>query len=131
MPTSCGGGLSPSPNPPPQHGAIQYGIQPYQAWDVAQLGAPFPVDVLNRCTGPAADNLGESDAEFTTAFQLLTGDKSKVMGILPFGCRAFAVKPRENFSKTRLDARAWVGINLGRSALTPGAYEVYIPSLKK
>ena len=53
------------------------------------------LDVLNRCTGPAADNLGESgDAEFATAFQLLTGDKSKIMGILPFGCRAFAVKPK-------------------------------------
>eukprot|EP00966_Prymnesium_polylepis_P253695 5863630-Prymnesium_polylepis.1 len=68
------------------------------------------LDVLNRCTGPSADNIDDnSDAEFATAFQLLTGDKSKVMGILPFGCRAFAVKPRESFSKTRLEARAWVG----------------------
>ena len=71
------------------------------------------LDVLNRCTGPSADNIDDdAAAEFATSFQLLTGEKSKVMGILPFGCRAFAVKPRENFSKTRLDARAWVGINL-------------------
>eukprot|EP00966_Prymnesium_polylepis_P321414 7377738-Prymnesium_polylepis.1 len=53
------------------------------------------------------------------------------MSIMPFGCRAFAVKPRESFSKERLDARAWVGINLGRSARAPGAYEIYIPSMKR
>eukprot|EP00966_Prymnesium_polylepis_P116144 2684764-Prymnesium_polylepis.1 len=67
------------------------------------------LDVRNRCTGPAADNLGGSDSEFTTSYQLLTGEQPKVVGVLPFGCRAFAVNPRENFSKTRLEARAWVG----------------------
>eukprot|EP00966_Prymnesium_polylepis_P330696 7386315-Prymnesium_polylepis.1 len=36
------------------------------------------LDVLNRCTGPTADNIDDdSSAEFSTAFQLLTGDKSK------------------------------------------------------
>eukprot|EP00965_Chrysotila_dentata_P124798 4126168-Pleurochrysis_carterae.AAC.1 len=49
------------------------------------------------------------------------------MSIMPFGCRAFAVKPRPAYSKTRMEPRAWVGINLGRSASSPGAYHVWIP----
>ena len=49
------------------------------------------------------------------------------MNILPFGCRAFAVKPRSQYSKTTIDPRAWVGVNLGRSARSPGAYEIYVP----
>eukprot|EP00965_Chrysotila_dentata_P124229 4106615-Pleurochrysis_carterae.AAC.1 len=53
------------------------------------------------------------------------------MPILPFGCRAFAVKPREAYSKTRIEPRAWVGINLGRSLSTPGAYSVYVPSVPR
>eukprot|EP00965_Chrysotila_dentata_P129949 4295654-Pleurochrysis_carterae.AAC.1 len=50
------------------------------------------------------------------------------MPILPFGCRAFAVKPRKAYSKTRIEPRAWVGMNLGRSLTTPGAYNVYVPT---
>eukprot|EP00965_Chrysotila_dentata_P135903 4492862-Pleurochrysis_carterae.AAC.1 len=53
------------------------------------------------------------------------------MSILPFGCRAFAVKPRPAYSKTRMDTRAWVGVNLGRSWLSPGAYDVWVPSASK
>ena len=68
---------------------------------------------------------------FETSFELLIGEKPKVMGIMPFGCRSFAVKPREAYSKTRIEARAWVGINLGRSAAIPGAYEIFLPSEKK
>ena len=37
------------------------------------------------------------------------------------------MKPREQYSKTTIDPRAWVGVNMGRSARSPGAYEVYIP----
>eukprot|EP00965_Chrysotila_dentata_P020814 688992-Pleurochrysis_carterae.AAC.1 len=50
------------------------------------------------------------------------------MSILPFGCRAFAVKPRSAYSKTRMDSRAWVGMNLGRSVRSPGAYNVWVPT---
>eukprot|EP00965_Chrysotila_dentata_P119290 3943616-Pleurochrysis_carterae.AAC.1 len=50
------------------------------------------------------------------------------MSILPFGCRAYAVKPRSAYSKTRMESRAWVGINLGRSARSPGAYHIWVPS---
>eukprot|EP00966_Prymnesium_polylepis_P038270 887653-Prymnesium_polylepis.1 len=46
---------------------------------------------------------------------------------MPFGCRAFAVKPREQYSKTDIDPRSWVGVNLGRSLSTPGAYRIYVP----
>eukprot|EP00965_Chrysotila_dentata_P155418 5134539-Pleurochrysis_carterae.AAC.1 len=53
------------------------------------------------------------------------------MSILPFGCRAFAVKPRNAYSKSRLDTRAWVGMNLGRSTSTPGAYHIWVPSEHK
>eukprot|EP00965_Chrysotila_dentata_P024332 806101-Pleurochrysis_carterae.AAC.1 len=50
------------------------------------------------------------------------------MSILPFGCRAYAVKPRSAYSKTRMDSRAWVGINLGRSVRSPGAYHIWGPN---
>eukprot|EP00965_Chrysotila_dentata_P075784 2503878-Pleurochrysis_carterae.AAC.1 len=52
---------------------------------------------------------------------MLTGEKPRIMSILPFGCRAFAVKPRSAYSKTRMDPQAWVGMNLGRSVRSPGA----------
>eukprot|EP00965_Chrysotila_dentata_P130577 4317011-Pleurochrysis_carterae.AAC.1 len=53
------------------------------------------------------------------------------MPILPFGCRTFAVKPRQACSKTRMEPRAWVGINLERSLTTPGAYNVWVPSIPR
>ena len=81
------------------------------------------VDCLNRTTGPPGSS--------KTAFEMLTGEKPKVMAIMPFGCSAFAVKPRAAFSKSTLEARAWVGINLGREPGTPGAYNIWIPSLSK
>eukprot|EP00965_Chrysotila_dentata_P233949 6199888-Pleurochrysis_carterae.AAC.1 len=65
-------------------------------WDYAVSHA---VDILNRTTGPP-------NAAFSS-YELLTGEKPRVMSILPFGCRALAVKPRGAYSKTRLDTRAW------------------------
>eukprot|EP00965_Chrysotila_dentata_P251647 6210177-Pleurochrysis_carterae.AAC.2 len=53
------------------------------------------------------------------------------MSMLPFGCRAYAVKPRPAFSKNRMDPRAWVGINLGRSVRSPGAYHVWVPTINR
>ena len=61
----------------------------------------------------------------------MTGEKPKVMSILPFGCLTYAVKPRVAFSKTNMDPRAWVGSNLGRSTHTPGAYNIWVPALSK
>eukprot|EP00965_Chrysotila_dentata_P006758 221205-Pleurochrysis_carterae.AAC.1 len=62
---------------------------------------------------------------------MLTGEKPRVMSILPFGCRVFAVKPRGAYSKTRLETRAWVGLNLGRSANIAGAYYIWVPSERR
>ena len=59
---------------------------------------------------------------------MLTGTKPHIMNIMPFGCSAFAVKPRSQYSKTTVDQRAWVGYNLGRSITSPGAYKIYVPS---
>eukprot|EP00965_Chrysotila_dentata_P131055 4332371-Pleurochrysis_carterae.AAC.1 len=52
------------------------------------------------------------------------------MGITPFGCRAYAVKPRVTVSKSRMDSRAWVGINLGQSSLSPGAFNILVPGYR-
>ena len=81
------------------------------------------VDVLNRTSGPTV-----AGSSGPTSYELLTGERPRVLGILPFGCRAFAVKPRSHYSKTTIDPRAWVGVNLGRSIATPGAYKIYVPS---
>eukprot|EP00965_Chrysotila_dentata_P090875 2998659-Pleurochrysis_carterae.AAC.1 len=70
------------------------------------------VDVLNRTTGPPRSNF--------SSYEALTETKPRIMPILPFGCRAFAAKPRVAYTKTRMEPRAWVGINLGRSLTSPG-----------
>eukprot|EP00965_Chrysotila_dentata_P118739 3926276-Pleurochrysis_carterae.AAC.2 len=46
------------------------------------------------------------------------------MVIMPFRCRTFAVKSRAAVSKTLMDLLAWVGINLGGSAKSPGAFNI-------
>eukprot|EP00965_Chrysotila_dentata_P067939 2247328-Pleurochrysis_carterae.AAC.1 len=56
------------------------------------------VDVLNRTTEPPLSFVSSDDA--------LTGVKPRIMPILPFGCRTFAVKTREAYSKTRIEPRA-------------------------
>ena len=81
------------------------------------------VDCLNRTTGPPDSNI--------TSYESMTGKKPKVMSILPFGCLAYAVKPRPAYSKSTMDARAWLGVNLGRSSHTPGAYNIWISTLSK
>eukprot|EP00965_Chrysotila_dentata_P005360 176570-Pleurochrysis_carterae.AAC.1 len=87
---------------------------PTSFWTYAVLHA---TEVLNRTTGPPP-RLSIS------SYEALTGRKPRVMPILPFGCRAYAVKPRPSFSKTRMEPRAWMGMNLGRSLLSPGAYHI-------
>ena len=77
--------------------------------------AQHTVDVLNRTTGPPDSDL--------TSFEVMRGEQPKVMGILPFGCRAHVVRPKEYLRKGDVDAHAWVGANLGRSSSSPGAYK--------
>eukprot|EP00965_Chrysotila_dentata_P041890 1390038-Pleurochrysis_carterae.AAC.1 len=62
---------------------------PVSFWDHAALQA---VDILNRTTGPPNTN--------SSSYELLVGERPRIMSILPFGCRAFAVKPRPAYSKT-------------------------------
>ena len=62
---------------------------------------------------------------------MLTGEKPKVLPIMPYGCKAFPVKPRSAYSKTEIESRAWSGINLGRAAHTPGAYDIWLPTEAK
>ena len=81
------------------------------------------VDCLNRTTGPPGTD--------KTAYEMLTSSKPKVMAILPFGCRAYAVKPRAAFTKTDFESRAWTGVNLGRARHTPGAYNIWVPDAGK
>ena len=89
----------------------------FWAYYAAQRG----VDVLNRTTGPPDSNL--------TSCEVMRGEQPKVMlGILPFGCRAHVVRPKEYNRKGDIDAHAWVGANLDRSSSSPGAYNVWVPS---
>ena len=52
----------------------------------------------------------------------------KVMGILPFGCRAHVIRLKEYVRKGNIDAHAWVGANLGHSSSSPGTYDTWVPS---
>eukprot|EP00965_Chrysotila_dentata_P211058 6186263-Pleurochrysis_carterae.AAC.2 len=68
---------------------------PVAYWDFAVLHA---VDVLIRTTTPPNTS--------QTSFELVTGDKPAILGIMPFDCKAFAVKPRSTLSKTRMESHA-------------------------
>eukprot|EP00965_Chrysotila_dentata_P168881 5576620-Pleurochrysis_carterae.AAC.1 len=92
---------------------------PTYFWDFAVLHA---VDILNRTSTPPGGDI--------SSYEMVTGDKPSIMGIMPFGCKAFAVKPKATLSKTRMEPRAWVGVNLGRNASSPGAFNVFVPGLR-
>eukprot|EP00965_Chrysotila_dentata_P166975 5513498-Pleurochrysis_carterae.AAC.2 len=68
---------------------------PIAFWDYA---VSHVVDILNRTSGSPNTN--------ASSYELLTGEKPRIMNILPFGCRAYDVKPRSSFSKTKMDSRA-------------------------
>ena len=83
---------------------------PVSFWAYA---AQHAIDVLNRTTGPSDSDL--------SSYEVMRGERPKIMGILPFGCRAHVVRPKEYIHKGDIDAHAWVGANLGRSSSSPGA----------
>eukprot|EP00965_Chrysotila_dentata_P128646 4252706-Pleurochrysis_carterae.AAC.2 len=64
---------------------------PIAFWDYDVTHA---VDILIRTSGPPNTN-----ASF---YELLTRAKPRVMSVLPYGCRAYAVKPRAEYSKTHI-----------------------------
>ena len=93
---------------------------PITFWPYA---ATHAADVLNRTTTPPHGRC--------TAYEALTGDKPRVMGIMPWGCRAFAIRHSAQRSKTNLDPNCHTGMNLGRSESQPGAYSIWVPSEHK
>ena len=81
------------------------------------------VDVLNRVTGPPIDSVHE----LKSAYEVVTGEKPKILNVMPVGCRAYAVKPPTAYTKSGFESRAWAGICLGRSSTIPGAYNIWLP----
>ena len=84
------------------------------------------VDVLNRVTGPPCESGHEM-----SAYEAVTGQKPKILNIMPIGCRAYAVKPPNAYTKSGFEARAWAGICLGRSSTIPSAYNIWLPTQQK
>ena len=84
------------------------------------FAATHAVDILNRTTGaPKSD---------VSSFESLTGERPRIMPILPLGCRSYVVKSDGFVRKTGIPPRAWKGVNLGRSPTVPGAYSVFVKS---
>ena len=86
---------------------------PQSFWPEAVASA---VDIFNR-TSVAPHGRCSS-------YEDLTGQAPRVMSILPWGCRAWAVK--QTHCKTTIDSTAMMGINLGTSERQPGAYVIWI-----
>eukprot|EP00965_Chrysotila_dentata_P009896 322813-Pleurochrysis_carterae.AAC.1 len=63
---------------------------PIAFWDYAVSHA---VDILNRTSGPPNTN--------ASSYELLTGEKPRIMSILPFGCSAYAVNPDPHSPRRR------------------------------
>ena len=77
------------------------------------------VDILNRTTTPPHGR--------ATCYESLTGDRPRIMSLLPWGCRAWAVRPSTDRRKTTIDNTAAMGVHMGRSTSQPGAYDVWLP----
>ena len=93
---------------------------PKSFWPYAVAHA---VDILNRTTGPPVGP--------KSSHEIVTGKMPKVMDIMPFGCRSFALKPRNLLRKSELEYPAHVGVNLGKDDLSPGAFLTWVPALSK
>ena len=100
--------------------ALVLANSPVSFWPFA---AEHVVDILNRTTCPPRST--------ATSHEHVTGSKPKILPIMPFGCRAYAVKPRAAYNKEDVPARSWVGINLGKSLDTPGSYLSWLPDQHK
>ena len=99
---------------------INMSKMPISFWNYV---AEHSVDVLNRTTGPPGSD--------HSSYEVLTGKKPRILPIMPFGCRCFAVKPRVAYSKTRIEDHGWAGMHLGKVPTIPGAYYVWIPGVDK
>ena len=81
------------------------------------------IDTINRTTSPPKSDL--------SSYELVTGDKPRVMGIITWGCQAFAVKQTRERRKSSLDSAAHVGMLRGRNPEQPGAFFMWLPDHKK
>ena len=85
--------------------------------------AQHAVDILNRTTCPPHNRC--------TCYEALTNERPRVMSLLPWGCRAWAVKPSAARRKTQIDSTAVMGMHLGRNPAQPGAFLLWVPSESK
>ena len=90
---------------------------PKGLWDYAVIQA---CDILNRTTTPPGSSV--------SCYEMMTGERPRILNILPFGCRLYVVRPRQGNKKSEHYSRAQDGINLGRSEDTRSSYCVWIPS---
>ena len=81
------------------------------------------VDTINRTTSPPRSA--------TSSYEIVTGDKPRVMNIVTWGCRAFAVKQLQERRRSSLDAAAHTGVMLGRNPDQPGAFLLWLPEHMK
>ena len=93
---------------------------PMGFWDNAMQ---HTVDILNRTTTPPDSSV--------SCYEAFTGVKPKIMHIRPFGCAAWAGKSDAFIRKTNMDSKAWEGINLGCSTISPGGYDIWVPKLQR
>ena len=93
---------------------------PIGFWDFAFEHA---ADILNRTHGPPESK--------KSSYEHFLGERPRILPLLPFGCRAYLVKPRPDYLKSMLENRAYVGINLGRSRTTRNAYAIWVPTYGK
>ena len=89
---------------------------PLGFWDYAVIMA---TDILNRTTCPPHSE--------HSCYEMFSGEKPRILNILPFGCRMFAVRAKQGAHKSTHYPRAYSGINLGRSVDCQGAYCVWVP----
>ena len=87
------------------------------------------IDVMRRLPDMTAD----APASLRHAHGTTCGSPPNIMSIMPYGCRAYAVKSPDKLTKTDMTPHAWVGINLGRdpAGATPRYKGVGMPKAKK
>ena len=84
------------------------------------------VDVHNAtCT---ATGSAVSDGQLT-AEQRFTLRQPSIMDLCTFGCSAVVLKPQPHIRKGDLSSRGWVGNFLGRSSVSVGGYDAWVPAL--
>lgn len=83
----------------------------------------YVVDWHNATVG----SVGSSTADAAISpHQRFTHRAPRVMDLATFGCRAVVLKPPTHQHKPSLSTRGWVGMFLGRSRYSKGAYDVLV-----